>query len=309
MTAKVQLPFTVDGATYTVKVSTVSSASVSSFQFYLGTSSAINTSLPVSGLIQVMNSQGESIQFSFVLSGTTNNYLWCKTSSPNQYSPDLDLMTINYVKDISSITNSISIGNGAKSQHANTISIGYNAGISATGNFPSTNIGCQGGNTYRVAIGSNNQNVLYYTSSNGAAITSDRRDKTDIQPIETSTEFLNKLRPITYVDNNRYNYCQNGDISTFDEEAYTKEELKGSRRHVGLIAQDVYNLLCDTYNSSNYADIVDYNRFDKDNIDETQFDKYYMRHESLIPFLIKGFQEQALRIQELEDEIEKLKNK
>lgn len=312
-TVKVALPWTAQlNTTYTVSCPQVTSQSVSSFQFYLGTSTAINTDLPISEVISASFQSPRGFQFSFRYSdGTvplTNNYIWCKTTSPNEKKPDLDVITIKYVKDSASISDSVAIGNGAKAQATGTISIGKNAGKSATGNFASTNIGCPGGNTYKIALGAGSVNLLYYSGGSPAvAITSDRRDKTDIQKIEYSTEFLKKLTPITYVDNNRYEYCINGDINTFDEELYKTEKLKGERRHAGLIAQDVYKTLCETYDSNNYADIVDYNRFDEDDIDDSQFDKYFMRYEALIPFLIKGFQEQQARIEELENEIKKLK--
>lgn len=312
-TVSVQLPWTAQlNTTYTVSCPLVTSSRVSSFRFFLGTSSAIDTSLPISEPIQAYSTTSSGFQFSFKYNEdnqtTSNNYIWCKTSSPNETAPALDMITITYVKDSATINDSVAIGNGAKAQATGVISIGNNAGLSATGNFASTNIGCPGGNTYKIALGAGNVNLLYYSGGSPAvAITSDRRDKTDIQKIEYSTEFLKKLTPITYVDNNRYEYCLNGDINTFDEELYKTEKLKGERRHAGLIAQDVYKTLCETYDSNNYADIVDYNRFDADNIDESQFDKYFMRYESLIPFLIKGFQEQQARIEELENEIKKLK--
>lgn len=204
-------------------------------------------------------------------------------------------------------SNSIAIGNKAAARVSKSVSIGYSAGTSAPNNMSSTNINSVGASTWRVAIGDGTRSLLYYTSTSQAAITSDRRDKTDIEEIVNASEFLNKLRPVTYVSNDRYDYCNFGDITTFDEEAYNMEKNKGERRHAGLIAQEVYDALNEEYHTNNYADIVDYNRFDPDDIDESQFDKYYMRYEALIPFLIKGFKEQQEKIQLLEDEINELK--
>lgn len=202
----------------------------------------------------------------------------------------------------------IAIGDTAKARYQKSVSIGWNAGSSSSTTAASTNINCPGQSSWKIALG-NGSNLLYYsgTTSSGVAITSDYRDKTDFKVIENATKFLSALNPITYVGNDRYDYCNDNNIETFNKKDYLLGTKKGTRRHAGFKAQEVYKALIDIYKDNNYADPVDYNNFDGDK-PETEFDKYYMRYEALIPFLVKGFQEQQKVIEELQAEIKKLKN-
>jgi len=211
--------------------------------------------------------------------------------------------------DVSTETNGagcIAIGDTAKARYQKSVSIGWNAGSSSSTTAASTNINCTGQSGQKITFGVGSGALLYYNGGS-TAITSDYRDKTDFKAIENATKFLLALNPITYVENDRYDYCENNDIKTFDKKAYLLGTKKGTRRHAGFKAQEVYKTLIDIYKDNNYADPVDYNDFDG-NKPEELFDKYYMKYEALIPFLVKGFQEQQKVIEELQAEIKKLKN-
>lgn len=143
------------------------------------------------------------------------------------------------------------------------------------------------------------------------ASASDIRDKTDIQTIDHALDFIKKLKPITYVMNDRERYLirdkddnpildENGK-QQYDVEAHKRGDKKKHRRFAGLSAQDTYQAMLDCYNNdTNYAQIVDNNKFDHP--DDEYLEQYSMSYERLVPFLIKAVQEQ-------QEQIEKLKSK
>lgn len=152
-----------------------------------------------------------------------------------------------------------------------------------------------------------------YMNAAGSSWTSasDIRDKTDIQTIDHALDFIKKLKPITYVMNDRERYLirdendnpildSNGK-QQYDVEAHKRGDKKKHRRFAGLSAQDTYQAMLDCYNNdTNYAQIVDNNKFDHP--DDEYLEQYSMSYERLVPFLIKAIQEQ-------QEQIEKLKSK
>lgn len=149
-----------------------------------------------------------------------------------------------------------------------------------------------------------------YMNAAGSSWTSasDIRDKTDIQNIDHALDFIKKLKPITYVMNDRERYLikdeqdnpildENGK-QQYDVEAHKRGDKKKHRRFAGLSAQDTYQAMLDCYdNNSNYAQIVDNNKFDHP--DDEYIEQYSMSYERLVPFLIKAIQEQQAQIDAL----------
>lgn len=195
--------------------------------------------------------------------------------------------------------NSISIGSGAAATGAKGIAIGYGA-TATTG----TNIGGGNETAARLALGWGGTTKYYGQSSGTIATTSDERDKTDFKEITNALEFINKVKVYTYVSNNRTDYSTDGNI-TYDIEAHERGDKKGTRRRAGVKAQEVYALLKEIYNTDNYADIVDNSNYD--NPDDEHFDRYFVRYETFIPFLIASIQEQDKKIKNLELIIDELK--
>ena len=65
----------------------------------------------------------------------------------------------------------------------------------------------------------------------------------------------------------------------FDEEAYLAGTKKKTSRQSGFKAQDVYAKMIETYNDDNYAEIVDYSKY---NYPDSESDKYWMGQTALI---------------------------
>lgn len=88
----------------------------------------------------------------------------------------------------------------------------------------------------------------------------------------------------------------------YDVEAHKRGDKKKHRRFAGLSAQDTYQAMLDCYNNdTNYAQIVDNNKFDHP--DDEYLEQYSMSYERLVPFLIKAVQEQQEQIDALKIKI------
>lgn len=278
---------------------------------YLSSSTSGATGIEIGSFSQSVSDGTKSYTFEYTVTQADidNNRKYINIYCNKYDSASDGEITISYSRPSSSASNSVAIGNNAAARVSKTVSIGYNAGTSAPTNTASTNINCTGGTSHKIAIGIGAAPILYYSGgASTIATTSDRRDKTDFIDIRNASLFLNKLHPVTYVSNDRYEYCTENDITTFDKISHEKGEKKGTRRIPGLIAQEVYETLKSVYNDDNYAAIVDFNNYDND-LSENQFEKYFMRYDAIIPFLIKGFQEQQEYIKHLESRIDELSKK
>lgn len=182
----------------------------------------------------------------------------------------------------------------------------------------STAIGCYANvansehNTVR--LGSDSLSKL--SSRVSITITSDERDKTDIIPIKKgAVDFLKKIKAVQYVLNERNKYINEYEnlseedkqkknkygICTYDKKAHKAGTLKGSRKRVGIIAQDVQKALRECYGSADYANLIDDNLYDiKEPIPSDIESKLSANYSAFIPFLIKAIQELDERLSKLE---------
>jgi hypothetical protein len=136
----------------------------------------------------------------------------------------------------------------------------------------------------------------------------------DFSNITKSLEFVNKLTPVTFVDNSRLKYIDSN--GNFDDELYNRGCFKGHRRIAGFIAQDVYQTMKDIYDDDNYASIVDYSLYDNTNYSDMAIpDRYSIKYNAIIPFLTGAIQELSkklddanAKITELENTISEMKN-
>lgn len=207
------------------------------------------------------------------------------------------------------------IGTSAKARYQYAIGIGYN--VSGPNSASYTHIGYSYTSTGRgLALGVGNSGYCYMNAAGSSwTSASDRRDKTDIEPLRDSLNFIKQLRPVTYVMNNRdlykstFEYDDGTVVELFDEEGYKNETKKKTRRFVGLVAQDLYQTMNEYYGSDNYMDIVDWSGYDHPEEIETNVDQYTIQYERLVPVLIKSIQELSSQVDELRAEIEQLKNK
>lgn len=211
------------------------------------------------------------------------------------------------------------IGSGAcsnskSSYSATSVVIGYGA-LGYTGNSYSTRIACGYTSSGRnLMLGAGNTAYTYMNAAGSSwSSASDIRDKTDIEYIDHSLDFIMKLKPITYVMNTRESYLikdekempildENGK-QQYDVEAHERGDKKKHRRFAGLSAQATYQAMIECYdNNDNYAQIVDDNKYD--NPDDEYIQQYCMSYERLVPFLIKAIQEQQEQIDELKQQVE-----
>lgn len=142
--------------------------------------------------------------------------------------------------------------------------------------------------------------------TSGWTTVSDMRDKIDFQNIDNALLFVNNLKPVRYMNNEREKYMDtNGNI---DNDLYNRAIYRGKRRQVGFIAQEVYETMKKVYNNDNYADIVDYSNYQISEEKDMNFDRYSMRYNSLIPFLTGAIQELSKEIDALKATIAELKS-
>jgi hypothetical protein len=164
----------------------------------------------------------------------------------NHYSGDRNTAIGNYTQISNNVENSIAIGNNASVVSSNTIQLG-NGLIS---------------DVYTSGI-------IY---ANGFQSTSDKRLKTNIEPIQNSIETIMKLNPVHYDKKN-----------SLESKDFDKKEN-------GFIAQEIQKVLPFIVKEGTNQDkllSVDYI--------------------SIIPVLTKGIQEQQKQIEEQQKQIDKLK--
>jgi len=116
---------------------------------------------------------------------------------------------------------------------------------------------------------------------------SDQRDKTDIEtlPDNAGLNFVNQMRPVTYVWDNRSNYYKPTD-ENFGERDHSK---KSKIKHVGFIAQEIKAI----EESIGWTD---------DHIVNTSNElSYKLMYSQVIPMLTKAIQELSAKVEELEN--------
>ena len=177
-------------------------------------------------------------------------------------------------------------GNVLSGKITRSIAIGYGARINGDN---------------EIQIGFQGQTLYAPTTVN---IRSDRRDKTDIKPMQNGLEFVMKLKPVTGYYDRRDSYTDElfKDLPAKEREAKIREwwanpEKDGSHKEERLrhwfIAQDVAAL------ESEYGQLPMVN---------LKNDTYTIEYETFIPVLTKAIQELAEKVEKLENENKELKN-
>lgn len=205
-----------------------------------------------------------------------------------------------------------------------------NVGVGSSANSNNVNFSNTSCFGYNSKVTGNNQVQLgdsYTTTFCYGAIQnrSDERDKTDIKDTSLGLEFLMKLRPREYRWDYRESYIDNDTlheeiklinnderISDEEKQIRTKEvtdkysienvkkdgSQKGWRFHQGFIAQEVFKVMRELG--------VDFGGYQDHSINGGK-DVLSIGYNEFIPVLVKGIQEQQNQIQELSDEIKKIK--
>lgn len=209
-------------------------------------------------------------------------------------------------------TYSVALGSNAQAKYTGTVKIGYGITPSSQ-SVTQINVGAYTSAGRALYLGAGRSGFTYMNAAGSSwTSASDIRDKTDIEEIDHALDFIKKLKPITYVMNDRERYLirdeddnpildENGK-QQYDIEAHKRGDKKKHRRFAGLSAQDTYQAMLDCYNNdTNYAQIVDNNKFDHP--DDEYLEQYSMSYERLVPFLIKAVQEQQEQIEQLRSKL------
>lgn len=190
------------------------------------------------------------------------------------------------------------------------VAVGYSA--DATGSY-STIVGCNGlaayptssGLGYGVAPTSSNQVILGRSTEtvvlgDGTAVTSDKRDKINIEDNDMGLDSILKIRTVKYQANHRDRYYQrdkDGKLLTdkngrpiIDNEAHKSGAMAGKRIHRGVIAQEILAI----FDSKEFSAVKSNTVNNPDALDTMQ-----VNYLQFIPLLIKA-------VQELSDKIDKL---
>ena len=219
---------------------------------------------------------------------------------------------------------STAVGNGASAAEGSSTALGTSAsavGNSSTALGNGASAGAYGSTAlgYAASVDISSENTIQLGSSELSAlrcqvnltVTSDERDKTDINNITNALPFLEKLNPVTFVSNDRVNYISEEDkqsenyrkygMCDYDRVAHAAGTKKGERRRCGLLAQEVLAAMQEVYGTDNYANIVNDNFHDLADKPTDVENKYTLAYANLVPFLIGAIKELNAKIKILED--------
>lgn len=214
---------------------------------------------------------------------------------------------------------STAVGTMANASGNHAMALGYNA--SGRGeNSTALGYAAYTSNQNSIQLGSNTLSSI--TARVSITPQSDKRDKTDIEDISNSAvDFLNKVRAVRYVFNNRELYIDEENLSeeeqekrakfglcAYDKAAHAAGTKKRNRQRIGVLAQEVQHALAETYGTSSYVNLVNDNLFDFDpeEIPDDVENQLAVNYEGFIPFLIKAVQELDARVRTLEASREEL---
>jgi len=183
---------------------------------------------------------------------------------------------------------------------ANNTTVGRNAGYDLTGGANNVLIGLSAGRSTspsgilqtasnKVVIGNNDITTSYVKVD--WTVTSDRRDKTDIEPFNHGLSWINKLNPVTYRWDNR----------SFYDNGIPDGSKKQSKLNVGLIAQDEIEV----EKEHGYGDTADNMLVTDVNADGN----YGMQYSKLVPILINAVKELSAKNEALEARLAALESK
>jgi hypothetical protein len=175
---------------------------------------------------------------------------------------------------------------GAQSGSVNTtgdnnIFIGYDAGVSGSPGGAITTADNE------ICLG--DENISAANIQVDWTIASDKRDKTDVSPMDLGLEFINKLEPVTYRWDKRSKYSD--DQSAVPDGTHKEEQLEG-----GFLAQDVEAI------EEQYGHKLS----DKTNLTFHLSDDekmYGIKYGKFVPMLVKAVQELSAEVEELKEKL------
>jgi len=292
----------------------------------VNTSGANNTALG-GGAMQSATTGSDNVgvgyrSFYGVATGNANNglgnySLYTNTSGSNNVAIGHQALTSNttasnntavgYQAGFSNVTGQGSFGNvffGALAGYSNTGNdntyIGASAGRSATSGGGNIAIGWgaaySGSSASIFSITTESDRIVMGTANNSNAyikiawtVTSDARDKTDITTFPYGLDFVNALKPVSYVWDERAKY----------ENGIPDGSKKSTKKQAGFLAQDVIAL--EIQHGAQAKDLLI--------ADDEQDDKLKITESKMIPALVKAIQELKTIVDAQAAEIAELKAK
>jgi hypothetical protein len=185
----------------------------------------------------------------------------------------------------------------------NNSALGYNAGSSLTSGDNCLLLGNEAGmsgspggslTTQDNEIVLGDENITEAHIQVDWTVASDKRDKTDVEPLKPGLDFVKKLEPVTYKWDKRSKYVPNGDDFVDVKPDGTHKE---SWLDSGFLAQDVEAL------EAEYGHHLD----DETNLATSRTDdgkQYGLTYTKFIPILVKAIQEQSVIIDALTARLE-----
>ena len=132
-------------------------------------------------------------------------------------------------------------------------------------------------------------------------VTSDRRDKTDIEPFNHGLSWINKLKPVTYrwdMRSHYHDYDSNGDVIKENPRDGSKKE---SQLNLGLIAQEELEVEKEHgFGDTRENMLVSY---------ENDSGNYSMKYDRLVPVLVNAIKELSAKNEALEARLAALESK
>lgn len=207
---------------------------------------------------------------------------------------------------------STALGNSSSASGYCSTALGCNS--SASGDW-STALGCNSSissaDAHTMQLGDSYLSALRCKVN--LTVTSDKRDKTDIEDITDALAFIERLNPVTFVSNERVNYISDEDkkgetfrtygMCEYDRVSHAAGTKKGERRRCGLLAQEVVEAMQSVYGTDNYANIVNDNFHDLADKPSDVENKYTLAYANLVPFLIGAIKELNAKIEILEGKL------
>jgi len=131
-------------------------------------------------------------------------------------------------------------------------------------------------------------------------VASDKRDKTDVEPIKMGLDFVKKLEPVTYHWDKRSKYIDKFDPTADLNNVVHTGKHKEDWTDIGFLAQDVEKL------EEEYG----HKMKDKSNVTTSLSEdgkQYGLQYSKFVPILTKAIQELAETVETLQNEIKELK--
>jgi hypothetical protein len=201
--------------------------------------------------------------------------------------------------DVTSGSDNAGLGNlslGDVTSGSNNAGLGNFAGRTLTTGNNNTLLGNGAGWTFspfvvttesnRVVVGNNSITHAYIQVA--FTVTSDARDKTDVEPISHGLDLIDRLNPVTFKWDKRSKYWVMDEDGNVIDKPAPDGTHKEDQPFAGFLAQEVQQAIQEV----GFTDQII--------VDTEQDENWKLKETALIPVLVKAIQELSARVKELE---------